>query len=488
MRISKKFVGSNCIGKQVFRRRQADMDRLQPADIERSRSQLADLERRFLERVAMTNRCKTGGEIGSKEGGRDFDLLRPQQPPPATQPWMLPPSPPSSTVPFLGGAPQADISVGGAPSSSVASAGVPLLNHTRGGVVASSSTMVAQAAGDQPIVGPVAATAATTGALQRSSTTLTPATPATSATAALTAATPSPSGVGSGHAHSVPANGAAEGLVLGGPPEKESQHRPLAAQQQQPNAQGGSITAVIAPSRNGVGTKPVAAVATAPVPASSAATETAGTAGAAASALASASASAPAVVATPASFLDAKSAAAVVVPKQEPVARETAGLSVRTSASGANSSNINSNVNINVNGNGAIGSNGIDRTTSLEALSLLELPHIQGMTNLAVLGLWPTTLPASAGSAGTASTITATSSTSGSGTPLKSLTEGSPVSLTTNGNGAGSISSNIATTSSSSNSVSGSGKRNASLTHCCGLHALSDSSSSSSVMGRVCRF
>lgn len=49
---------------QVFRRRQADMDRLQPADIERSRSQLADLERRFLERVAMTNRCKTGGEIG----------------------------------------------------------------------------------------------------------------------------------------------------------------------------------------------------------------------------------------------------------------------------------------------------------------------------------------------------------------------------------------------------------------------------------------
>ncbi|KAH8056437.1 hypothetical protein JL721_10037 [Aureococcus anophagefferens] len=30
MRISKKFVGSNCIGKQVFRRRQADMDRSRP--------------------------------------------------------------------------------------------------------------------------------------------------------------------------------------------------------------------------------------------------------------------------------------------------------------------------------------------------------------------------------------------------------------------------------------------------------------------------
>lgn len=41
------------------------MDRLQASDIERSRSELADLERRFLERVAMTNRCKTGGEIGT---------------------------------------------------------------------------------------------------------------------------------------------------------------------------------------------------------------------------------------------------------------------------------------------------------------------------------------------------------------------------------------------------------------------------------------
>ena len=32
---------------------------------------------------------------------------------------------------------------------------------------------------------------------------------------------------------------------------------------------------------------------------------------------------------------------------------------------------------------------GIDRTTSLEALSLLELPHLQGMPNLALLGLGP---------------------------------------------------------------------------------------------------
>lgn len=46
------------------------MDRLQPSDIERSRSELADLERRFLERVAMTNRCKTAGEIGGQLSGQ----------------------------------------------------------------------------------------------------------------------------------------------------------------------------------------------------------------------------------------------------------------------------------------------------------------------------------------------------------------------------------------------------------------------------------
>ena len=38
----------------------------------------------------------------------------------------------------------------------------------------------------------------------------------------------------------------------------------------------------------------------------------------------------------------------------------------------------------------------IDRTTSLEALSLLELPHLQGMSNLAALGLWPAFSPSSA--------------------------------------------------------------------------------------------
>lgn len=52
---------------------------------------------------------------------------------------------------------------------------------------------------------------------------------------------------------------------------------------------------------------------------------------------------------------------------------------------------------------------GLDRTASLEALSLLELPHLQGMTNLAVLGLGPTTPyfpPAgSAGASGSGSSV-----------------------------------------------------------------------------------
>ncbi|CAM9761587.1 unnamed protein product, partial [Heterosigma akashiwo] len=56
MRISKKFVGGNCIGKQVFRRRQVDLERLTQADIERSRRELADLEQKFLQRVAHSNR------------------------------------------------------------------------------------------------------------------------------------------------------------------------------------------------------------------------------------------------------------------------------------------------------------------------------------------------------------------------------------------------------------------------------------------------
>jgi len=61
MRISKKFVGNNCIGKQVFRRRVADINRLTPEQIRGMRLELSELERRFFDRVAQTNRVKSPG-------------------------------------------------------------------------------------------------------------------------------------------------------------------------------------------------------------------------------------------------------------------------------------------------------------------------------------------------------------------------------------------------------------------------------------------
>lgn len=64
MRISKKFVGGNCIGKQVFRRRTADINRLTADQIQQNRAELSELERRFLERVAQTNRVKSSGVAG----------------------------------------------------------------------------------------------------------------------------------------------------------------------------------------------------------------------------------------------------------------------------------------------------------------------------------------------------------------------------------------------------------------------------------------
>lgn len=48
---------------QVFRRRQQDLERLTPEQIELSRKELAELERKFLERVAQTNRTKSSGGV-----------------------------------------------------------------------------------------------------------------------------------------------------------------------------------------------------------------------------------------------------------------------------------------------------------------------------------------------------------------------------------------------------------------------------------------
>lgn len=64
MRISKKFVGSNCIGKQVFRRRTADVGRLTAEQLAESRKELAELERKFLERVCKTTRVKNASSVG----------------------------------------------------------------------------------------------------------------------------------------------------------------------------------------------------------------------------------------------------------------------------------------------------------------------------------------------------------------------------------------------------------------------------------------
>ena len=94
MRISKKFVGSNCIGKQVFRRRTADINRLTPDQIQQSRTELSELERRFLERVAQTNRVKSSGVGGpgaaavtSNEKTKDEGGQNPPSPP-----WLNPPT------------------------------------------------------------------------------------------------------------------------------------------------------------------------------------------------------------------------------------------------------------------------------------------------------------------------------------------------------------------------------------------------------------
>lgn len=97
MRISKKFVGSNCIGKQVFRRRTADLNRLTPEQIQQSRAELSELERRFLERVAQTNRVKSSGVGGAASAAPEAIIMgRPK----IEHETMEPPSPPWLQPPF----------------------------------------------------------------------------------------------------------------------------------------------------------------------------------------------------------------------------------------------------------------------------------------------------------------------------------------------------------------------------------------------------
>ncbi|KAJ1445710.1 hypothetical protein M885DRAFT_549068 [Pelagophyceae sp. CCMP2097] len=106
MRISKKFVGSNCIGKQVFRRRQQDMDRLSPDEIKRSRFELAELERRFLSRVAQSHRSAKAGPPQRQHMMQQSDVGQPR---PMLAPWLMPPhehagAPPPRATPGAGAA------------------------------------------------------------------------------------------------------------------------------------------------------------------------------------------------------------------------------------------------------------------------------------------------------------------------------------------------------------------------------------------------
>ena len=141
MRISKKFVGSNCIGKQVFRRRTADINRLTPEQIQTSRSELSELERRFLERVAQTNRVKNsasgvGGGASAPPAAVPAAFAMAAKPKDDFQYEMNPPSPPWLQPP-LGykqgaGATMASANLSGG-NARAAAAGRALLQNLGGG-------------------------------------------------------------------------------------------------------------------------------------------------------------------------------------------------------------------------------------------------------------------------------------------------------------------------------------------------------------------
>jgi hypothetical protein len=96
MRISKKFVGQNCIGKQVFRRRPSDLDKLTEEQLEKTRRELSELERLFLERVAQTNRSQRSVAVVVKGGRMGMGIMpynngNGEGGGTKTPPWMRPP-------------------------------------------------------------------------------------------------------------------------------------------------------------------------------------------------------------------------------------------------------------------------------------------------------------------------------------------------------------------------------------------------------------
>ena len=152
MRISKKFVGQNCIGKvgcvsctlfpssapprslaappppprprplqQVFRRRQQDIDRQTPEELEAKKKEIAALEKRFLERVAQTNRAQRNERNGVllNKGCRLGSFVSEDGTAP---PWMVPPSDASQATSSLGIGAGAGVAPAAAASAAAASA------------------------------------------------------------------------------------------------------------------------------------------------------------------------------------------------------------------------------------------------------------------------------------------------------------------------------------------------------------------------------
>ena len=68
MRISKKFVGANSIGKQIFRRKRLVNGVTADPIADRVNDELAQLEKRFLERVSMAKSRSRSGRSSSGKG------------------------------------------------------------------------------------------------------------------------------------------------------------------------------------------------------------------------------------------------------------------------------------------------------------------------------------------------------------------------------------------------------------------------------------
>ena len=77
MRISKKFVGQNCIGKQVYKRRTIDQGYLPDDYLQNCRQDLTILERHFVNRVSVVTKSQRGRGGGFAEGECSYVFILP---------------------------------------------------------------------------------------------------------------------------------------------------------------------------------------------------------------------------------------------------------------------------------------------------------------------------------------------------------------------------------------------------------------------------